>query len=76
MDRTERFGLILSPAEKHTLARLAEVEGGLSQAAILRHLLRRAAREHGLWPPDVQYDGAQPHQRARVPKRSGQEGAQ
>ena len=51
MLRTERFALVFSPAEKRTLERLAEAEGGLSQAAILRCLLRRAAREHGLWPP-------------------------
>ena len=53
MDRTERFGLVLSPTEKWVLAQLAEAEGGLSQAATLRYLLRRAAREHDLWPPDV-----------------------
>ena len=33
MDRTERFGLVLSPAEKRALAQLAADEGGLSQAA-------------------------------------------
>ena len=55
MDRTERFGLVLSPVEKSVLARLAESEGGLSQAAMLRHLLRREARECGLWPPKEQY---------------------
>ena len=54
MDRTERFGLILSPAEKQALEQLAEVEGGLSQAATLRHLLRRAARERGLLPAQAE----------------------
>lgn len=52
MDRTERFGLILSPVEKQALAQLAEREGGLSQAAMLRHLLREAARQCGFLPRD------------------------
>jgi hypothetical protein len=51
MDRTERFGLNLSPDEKRVLRQLAEVDGGASQAATLRRLLRREARERGLWPP-------------------------
>jgi hypothetical protein len=51
MEKTERFGLALSPAEKHALARLAEAEGGLSQAATVRRLIRREARQRGLWPP-------------------------
>ncbi len=60
MERTERFGLVLSLAEKRTLEQLAEAEGGLSQAATLRYLLRRAARERGLWPPPAdQYTQAQ-----------------
>ena len=63
MLRTERFGLVFSPAEKRTLERLAEAEGGLSQAAILRCLLRRAAHEHGLWPP--------PTDEQRQPEREG-----
>jgi hypothetical protein len=51
MNRHHRFGLLLSPAEKHMLELLAEAEGGLSQAATLRRLIREAAIEHGLWPP-------------------------
>lgn len=51
MERTERFGLVLSPAEKQALADLAEAEGGLSQGAMVRSLIRQAARERGLWPP-------------------------
>ena len=50
MNRQHRFGLLLSPAEKHMLELLAEAEG-LSQAATLRRLIRKAARERGLWPP-------------------------
>jgi hypothetical protein len=51
MDRTERFGLVLSDTEKRVLCRLAESQGGLSQAAMLRHLLLQAARQNGLLPP-------------------------
>jgi hypothetical protein len=50
MERHHRFGLLLSSAEKQMLKRLAEAEGGLSQAATLRRLIREAARERGLWP--------------------------
>ena len=51
MNRKHRFGLLLSSVEKRTLKRLAEAEGGLSQAATLRRLIREAAYERGLWPP-------------------------
>lgn len=47
--RRERFGLVLLDREKRALERLAEAEGGLSQAALLRLLVRRAAKERGLW---------------------------
>lgn len=50
MDRSERMGLMLSPREKDAVRRLAEVEGGLSQAALVRRLIRREARRLGLWP--------------------------
>jgi hypothetical protein len=48
MQKTERFGLVLSTQERIALKRLARAEGGLSQAAVLRRLLRLAARERGL----------------------------
>ncbi len=51
MEKCERFGLVLTPAEKNTLVRLAENEGGLSQAAFVRRLIRDAGRAAGLWPP-------------------------
>jgi hypothetical protein len=54
MNRQQRFGLLLSPLEKRLLKRLAESEGGLSQAATLRRLIRGAAIERGLWPPKQQ----------------------
>jgi len=47
--RTEQFGLVLLPSEKRALERLAEAEGGLSQAATLRRLIREAATLRGLW---------------------------
>ena len=50
MKRTERFGLVFSPLEKAAVTRLAEQEGGLSQAALIRMLIRRAAHKRGLWP--------------------------
>jgi hypothetical protein len=51
--KSERFGLVLTPLEKDTVARLAEVEGGLSSAALMRRLIRQAAQERGLWPSDL-----------------------
>jgi len=51
MERTIRFGLLLNTAEKQALTRLAETEGGLSQGAMLRNLIRTEARKRGLLPP-------------------------
>jgi hypothetical protein len=48
--RTQRFGLILSDCEDVALKRLAEAEGGLSRAALLRKLVRHEAEARGLWP--------------------------
>ena len=50
MKRSIRFGLLLSLAEKQALARLAEAEGGVSQGAMVRNLIRREAQQRGLWP--------------------------
>jgi len=60
MFKTERFGLILTPAEKEAARRLAEADGGLSQAALVRRLIRAEAQRRGLWPPAQQ--GAQPQE--------------
>ena len=46
MKKTHRFSLVLTPIEKSALSRLAEIEGGLSQAALLRKLLRESALRH------------------------------
>jgi hypothetical protein len=44
-----RFGFVLTDDEKCALSKLAELEGGLSEAATVRRLIRRAAREAGVW---------------------------
>jgi hypothetical protein len=46
--RDATFQLVLSPAEKTALVRLAERDGD-SQAAIVRRLLRREAVDRGVW---------------------------
>ncbi len=51
MKKSYRFGLMLTPAEKHALERLAELEGGLSKAALIRRLIREAAKRRELWSP-------------------------
>lgn len=54
MHRTKRISLVLTPMEKTVVEELAEAEGGLTQSALLRRLIRNAARERGIWPPDKQ----------------------
>ena len=51
MERSVRFCLLLTCQERRSLKQLAEREGGLSQAAMVRHLVRSKARSLGLWPP-------------------------
>jgi hypothetical protein len=50
--RTKRLGLVLTLAEKTAVVQMAEAEGGLSQSAMVGRLIRNAARERGIWPPD------------------------
>lgn len=52
MYKTKRLGLVLTPAEKAAVVQMAEAEGGLSQSALVRRLIRNAARDRGIWPPD------------------------
>lgn len=47
---TRRFVFALSPRDHKLLTRLARREGE-PMAVVLRSLIRRAARERGLWPP-------------------------
>jgi hypothetical protein len=48
MRKTERFSFWLSNNEKIIIAQLAEIEGGLSLAALIRRLIHQAAQERGL----------------------------
>lgn len=50
MVRKNRFGMILSDYEMEALKRLAEYEGGLPMAAMVRRLICLSAKEKGLWP--------------------------
>ena len=59
MFKTKRLALVLTPAEKTAVVKMAEVEGGLSQAALVRRLIRNAAQEHGIWPPDKHWKVSQ-----------------
>jgi hypothetical protein len=54
MHKTKRLALVLTPAEKTAVMEIAEAEGGLSQSALVRRLIRNAARERGIWPPNQQ----------------------
>ena len=54
MHRVTRFGLVLSQAEKAAVQRLAEAEGGLSQAALVRRLIRLEAIRRNLWPVSLE----------------------
>ncbi len=48
MKKSERFGLVLTPAEKEAVALLAKDRGGLSQSALIRCLIHDAVRVVGL----------------------------
>lgn len=49
MNKDKRFGMVLSSDEEQALKELAEMEG-LSEAALVRRLIRLAAKDKGLWP--------------------------
>jgi hypothetical protein len=46
---TETLTFMLKPEEKAALEALAE-EDSTSQASVIRRLIRRVAKERGLWP--------------------------
>ena len=48
MQKVIRFGFALTPLEKDAISKLAELEGGLSQAALIRRLIHKAASAHGI----------------------------
>ena len=52
MRKKARLGLILTTQEKSWVRRLAEIEGGLSEAALIRRLIRQAAKSNGLQNDD------------------------
>lgn len=47
--KSQRFGLVLTIAEKMAIRQLAELEGGLTQGALVRCLIREAAQKKGIW---------------------------
>ena len=48
MRKTQRLGLLLTEREKAWVINLARLEGGLTQAALIRRLINKAGKEHGL----------------------------
>ena len=49
-NKTARIAFICYEEEKEALKRLAELEGGLTLAAMLRRLIRKVAKEKDIWP--------------------------
>jgi hypothetical protein len=47
MLKVKRLGSILTEEEKWFVIQLARIEGGLSQASLIRRLIRKAASAHG-----------------------------
>lgn len=48
--KSKMFGLALSPTEREAIRKLAQLEGGLSQAAVVRRLIVLEARRRGVLP--------------------------
>jgi hypothetical protein len=48
MLKTKRIGLIVTDEEKNWVIQLAQLEGGLSQASLIRRLIHQAAERHYL----------------------------
>ena len=48
MLKTKRIGLIVTEEEKKWVIQLAEIEGGLSQASLIRRLIRQSAERYNL----------------------------
>jgi hypothetical protein len=59
--RRRRFPVVLSAKERRALQALAS-EDGLSCAAVVRRLIRREARQRGLWPSEAEGSGGQAQQ--------------
>jgi hypothetical protein len=48
MLKSKRIGLIVTDEEKSWVLQLAQLEGGLSQASLIRRLIHQAAERHSL----------------------------
>jgi hypothetical protein len=48
MLKTKRIGLIVTEEEKKWVIQLAEIEGGVSLASLIRKLIRQSAERHNL----------------------------
>lgn len=55
-NRDRRFGLVFNESEWAVLVEMAEAEG-ISIAALVRRLVRYAAKDKGLWPPKKAGEG-------------------
>jgi hypothetical protein len=58
MSKSKRLGLLVTPKEKDAIVQLAELRGGLSQAALIRCLIREEAKLRGIWPMHASVDAA------------------
>jgi len=70
MRKSERLGFVLSRREKSALRYLAEMEGGLSQSALLRRLIRAEAQRRGLWPEEQRLGRETPHADEEITQRA------
>lgn len=68
--KRRRFPVMLSTEERQALLMLAG-EDGLSGAAVVRRLVRCAARQRGLWPSTEARDAAQTHTAERKETQNG-----
>lgn len=51
VNKTERFGMVLTAIEQQLLKKMSN-DDDMSEAAFIRRLIRMAAKERGLWPPN------------------------
>ena len=68
--KRQRFSVILSEYERQLVSKLADMEGGLSGAALLRRLIRKEAQLLGLRIPDG-YPAGPAGQEAESGRRDG-----
>ncbi len=68
MERRERIAILLLPAHRKAIERIAEADGE-PMSVVLRRLVREEARERGLWP-EAQAQG-QPQEARQVLRAAG-----